>query len=151
LRELGYIEGQNVVIEGRYYGDSIERLPALAAELVRLQVDAMVVGSPPAPEVAKRATSTIPIVLTNHSDPVGSGLVASLARPAGNVTGLSRAPALRGSSFSCSEMVLVAWRSSSDHLFRALDLSALETAAQSLVALQVRKRSSERPARPSPP
>src|SRR6266508_5926916 len=89
LRELGYVEGPNFVIEGQFYGDSIERLPALAAELVRLPVDVIVAGAAPAPEAAKRATSTIPIVMANHLDPVGSGLVASLARPGGNVTGLS--------------------------------------------------------------
>lgn len=89
LRDLGYTEGQNVVFEGRYYGDNLDQLPALAAELVRLQVDVILAGAPPAPEAAKRATSTIPIVMANHSDPGGSGLVASLARPGGNVTGLS--------------------------------------------------------------
>jgi ABC-type uncharacterized transport system substrate-binding protein len=89
LRELGYVEGQNIVIEGRYYGDRIERLPALAAELVRLKVDVIVAGASPAPEAAQRATSTIPIVMAYHSDPVGSGLVASLGRPGGNITGMS--------------------------------------------------------------
>ena len=89
LRELGYVEGQNILIEGRFYGDQNERLPALAAELVRLKVDVIVAGAPPAPEAAQRATSTIPIVMTIHADPVGSGLVASLARPGRNVTGLS--------------------------------------------------------------
>jgi ABC-type uncharacterized transport system substrate-binding protein len=97
LKELGYVEGQNVVIESRFYGDRIERLPVLAAELVRLQVDVIVAGTAPAPETARRATSTIPIVMGNHPDPVGSGLVASLARPGGNVTGLSVAASeLRG-------------------------------------------------------
>src|SRR5262245_60628884 len=89
LRELGYVEGQNIVIEGRFYGDGTERLPALAVELVRLKVDVIVAQGPPAPEAAQRATSTIPIVMTVHQDPVGSGLVASLARPGRNVTGLS--------------------------------------------------------------
>jgi putative ABC transport system substrate-binding protein len=89
LRELGYVEGQNILIEGRFYGDRTERLPALAAELVRLKVDVIVAQGPPAPEAAQRATSTIPIVMTVHQDPVGSGLVASLARPGRNVTGLS--------------------------------------------------------------
>jgi putative ABC transport system substrate-binding protein len=89
LRDLGYVEGQNVVIEGRWYGDRSERLPALAAELVRLPVDVIVAGTAPSPEAAKRATSTIPIVMTGHPDPVANGLVASLARPGGNVTGLS--------------------------------------------------------------
>lgn len=96
LQELGYVEGQNIVIEGRFYGDNIERLPSLAVELVRLPVDVIVTGAPPAPEAAKRATSTIPIVAANHPDPVGSGLVTSLARPGANVTGLSLlSPGLR--------------------------------------------------------
>jgi putative ABC transport system substrate-binding protein len=89
LRELGYVEGQNVVIEGRFYGDNIDRLPSFATELVQLPVDVIVTGAPPAPEAAKRATSTIPIVVANHPDPVGSGLVVSLARPGANITGLS--------------------------------------------------------------
>ena len=89
LRALGYVEGQNIVIEGRYYGDRIEQLPALAAELVALNVDVIVAGASPAPEAAQRATSTIPIVMAFHADPFGSGLVASLARPGRNVTGIS--------------------------------------------------------------
>src|SRR4029453_9129350 len=89
LRELGYVEGQNFVIEGRYYAYQIERLPALAAELVALKVDIIVTGAPPAPEAAQRATSTIPIVMAYHPDPVGSGLVASLAKPGKSATGLS--------------------------------------------------------------
>lgn len=89
LRDLGYIEGRNLVIEGRWYGDNLEQLPALAAELVQLQVDVIVAGAAPAPEAAKGATSTIPIVVPNHTDPVAGGLVASLARPGSNVTGMS--------------------------------------------------------------
>ena len=89
LRDLGYVEGQNLVVEGRSYGDRLDRLPALASELVRARVDVIVAGAPPAPEEAKRATSTIPIVMALHTDPVTSGLVATLARPSGNVTGLS--------------------------------------------------------------
>jgi putative tryptophan/tyrosine transport system substrate-binding protein len=89
LRELGYVEGQNILVEGRWYGERTDRLPALAGELIRLKVDVIVAGAAPAPEAARRATSTIPIVMANHSDPVGSGLVASLARPGRNVTGMS--------------------------------------------------------------
>ncbi len=89
LRSLGYVEGQNIAFEGRYYGDRVEQLPGFAAELVRLQVDVIVAAAAPAPEAAKHATATIPIVMANHADPVGSGLVASIARPGGNVTGLS--------------------------------------------------------------
>ena len=91
MRSLGYVEGRNVVFEGRYYGDRIEQLPAFAAELVALPVDVIVAAATPAPETARRATSTIPIVIANHTDPVRSGLAQSLARPGGNVTGLSLA------------------------------------------------------------
>lgn len=138
LRELGYVEGQNVVIEGRFYGDSVERLPALAAELVQLQVDVIVAGVAPAPEAAKRATSTIPIVMANHADPVGSGLVASLARPGGNVTGLSMVtPALRGKQLqllteAVPRLVRVAVLSNPTIPFHALEVRALEAAARSL-------------------
>ncbi len=89
LRELGYIEGQNIAIEQRYAHGVLDRLPGLAAELVRLKVDVIVVGGTPDAKAAKAATTTIPIVFTLAGDPVGSGLVASLARPGGNVTGLS--------------------------------------------------------------
>jgi putative ABC transport system substrate-binding protein len=97
LRELGYVEGQDILVEGRWYGERTDRLPALAGELVRLKVDVIVAGAAPAPEAARSATSTIPIVMANHSDPVGSGLVASLARPGGNVTGMfTLSPELMG-------------------------------------------------------
>ena len=89
LRDLGYVEGQNLVIEGRYYGDRVEQVQPFADELVRLRVDVIVAAASPAPEAARRATSTIPIVMPNHVDPVATGLVASFARPGGNVTGLS--------------------------------------------------------------
>jgi putative ABC transport system substrate-binding protein len=89
LRELGYVEGQNIVVERRYYEDNAEQLPTFAYDLVQLHVDVIVTGASPAPEVAKRATSTIPIVMATHIDPVGSGLVVSLARPGSNVTGTS--------------------------------------------------------------
>jgi ABC-type uncharacterized transport system substrate-binding protein len=88
LQRLGYREGENLVIESRYSEGRPERLPGLAAELVQLKVD-VIVAAAYTPGVAKEATSTIPIVMTNHGDPLGSGLVASLARPGGNVTGLS--------------------------------------------------------------
>jgi len=89
LRELGYIEGKNVVVESPSAEGKPDRLPALAAELVRLKVDVIVSGGPTATRAAKEATSTIPIVMTQDSDPVGSGFVTSLARPGGNITGLS--------------------------------------------------------------
>jgi putative ABC transport system substrate-binding protein len=97
LRELGYVEGKNIVIDWRHHEGKVDRLPALAAELVRLKVDIIVTAGAPAARVAKEATSTIPIVMTNVGDPVGSGFVASLARPGGNITGLSTlAPELSG-------------------------------------------------------
>jgi putative ABC transport system substrate-binding protein len=89
MRELGYVEGRNLVIEWRSAEGKAEPLPALAAELVRAGVDAMVVAGGPAASAAQKATSTIPIVLGSVNDPVGSGLAQSLARPGGNITGLS--------------------------------------------------------------
>jgi putative ABC transport system substrate-binding protein len=89
LRELGYVEGKNIVIEYRYAEEKLDRLPALAAELVRLKVDVIVTGGGPNTRAAKEATNTIPIVMAQDGDPVGNGFVASLARPGGNITGLS--------------------------------------------------------------
>jgi len=89
LRELSYVEGKNIVIEWRHAEGKLDRLPALAAELAGLKVDVIVTGGPQATRAAKEATNTIPIVMTNEYDPVGSGFVASLARPGGNITGLS--------------------------------------------------------------
>jgi putative ABC transport system substrate-binding protein len=89
LRELGYVEGQTIGIEYRFAEGRPERLPALAAELVRLKVDVIVTAAPAAPEAAQHATSTIPIVFAAVGDPVAVGLVASVARPGGNITGLS--------------------------------------------------------------
>ena len=89
LRELGWIEGENVVIDWRFAEGRFDRLPGLAAELVRLKVDVIVAAPTPAAVAAKNATETIPIVMSQVSDPVGLGLIASLARPGGNATGLS--------------------------------------------------------------
>jgi putative tryptophan/tyrosine transport system substrate-binding protein len=89
LRELGYVEGQNIAIEHRAPDWKYERLPGLAAELVRLKVDVIVAASPAATEAAKHATRTIPIVFTVSGDPVAEGFVLSLARPGGNLTGLA--------------------------------------------------------------
>jgi putative ABC transport system substrate-binding protein len=91
LRELGYVEGRNLTIERRHSEGHDARLLELAVELVRLKVDVIVATGGQPPFAAKRATSRIPIVFTNNGDPVGSGLVSSLARPGGNVTGLSLA------------------------------------------------------------
>src|SRR6266542_1424631 len=89
LRELGYVEGRNIVIESRYADGKLDRLSALAAELVRLKVDIVVTGGTGSTRAANEATSTIPIVMTQDLDPVRNGFVASLAKPGGNITGLS--------------------------------------------------------------
>ncbi len=89
FRELGYVEGKNIVIEWRFAEGKLDRLPALAAELVRLKVDVIVTGAATNTRAAKEATNTIPIVMAQDSDPVGNGFVASLARPGGNITGLA--------------------------------------------------------------
>ena len=89
LRELGYVEGRNLQLEVRWGEGKLERMPALAEELVRLKVDVIVAVTAPSVMAAKQATGTIPIVMPFSSDPVGDGLVTSLARPGGNITGLS--------------------------------------------------------------
>ncbi len=89
LRELGYIEGQNIAIEYRFASGRVEQLPELAAELVRLKLDVIVTPATPASLAAKQATSTIPIVFAAVADAVGAGLIANIARPGGNVTGLT--------------------------------------------------------------
>jgi len=97
LRELSYVEGQNIAIESRWAEGNYDRLPGLAAELVRFKVDIIVTYGTPASQAAKRATGTIPIVMAGAIDPVASGLVTIVARPGGNLTGLSlMAPELVG-------------------------------------------------------
>jgi len=97
LRELGYVEGQTIAIESRWAEGKYDRLPGLATELVGLKVDVIVTYAPPAIQAAKQATATIPIVMAGIVDPVATGFVASLARPGGNITGLSlMAPDLVG-------------------------------------------------------
>jgi ABC-type uncharacterized transport system substrate-binding protein len=112
LRELGWVEGKNVVFEHRYADNRLERLPGLAADLVRLKVDVIAATGTLAPLAAKQASSTIPIVMTAAGDPLGSGLVASLARPDGNVTGMSlMAPDLGGKRLELLKEVLPRARS----------------------------------------
>ena len=104
LRDLGYVEGKNIVIEWRSAEGSRDRQRALAAELVRLKVDVIVTASSSSTRAAKEATSTIPIVMTQDDDPVGRGVVVSLARPGGNITGLSSlSPELSGKRTGASK------------------------------------------------
>ena len=90
LKDLGYVEGKNILIEFRYAEGKPDRVPSLVAELVQLKVDVLVSGDAPAIRIAKHATKTIPIVMVINQDPVATGLVDSLARPGGNITGISR-------------------------------------------------------------
>jgi putative ABC transport system substrate-binding protein len=97
LRELGFVEGENVIVERRYGEGKAQQIADFAAELVRLKMDVIVTGNDPTIAAVKRETQTIPIVMANSSDPVGTGFVASLARPGGNITGLSTmSPELSG-------------------------------------------------------
>jgi putative ABC transport system substrate-binding protein len=156
LRELGYVEGQNVVFERRHFGDRVEQLPALAAELVNLQIDVIVTGAAPEPEAAKRATSTIPIVTGAHLDPVGSGLVASLARPGGNVTGFATITSdLRGKQLQLLKEAVprlgsVAILSDPSVPAYALELRKLETAARAMKITLYVVQCGHRPSSPMP-
>jgi len=107
LRELGYVEGKNIVIEYRYAEGKFDRLPALAAELVRFKLDLIVTTGPTVTRAAKEATTTVPIVMATDTDPVGNGFVTSLARPGGNITGLSAlAPELSGKQLELLKEIL---------------------------------------------
>jgi putative ABC transport system substrate-binding protein len=107
LRELGYVEGKTIVIEWRSAEGKLDRFPALVAELVRLKVDVIVTSGPLPTRVTKDATSTIPIVMAQVNDPVGNGFVASLARPGGNITGLSTlAPEISGKQLELLKEIL---------------------------------------------
>ena len=138
LRELGYVEGQNIAIESRWAEGKYDRYPALAADLVRLKVDVIVVVDDRATQVAQQATRTIPIVMSVVIDPVGSGLVASLARPGGNVTGLSMmAPDLVGKQLEARKevvpkvsLVAVLWNPANPG--SAAQLREVEAAARAL-------------------
>ena len=135
LRELGYLEGKNIVIEYRWADGKLGRLPALAAELVRLKVDIIFSAGPTVTRVAKEATVTIPIVMGFDDDPVGSGFVASLARPGGNITGLSAlSPELSGKQLELLNEIVpklsrVAVVGSSTHPGTAQSLKEIELAA----------------------
>jgi putative ABC transport system substrate-binding protein len=139
LRKLGWTEGKNVIIEFRYAEQKPDRLPQLAAELVRLNVDVIVAPAGPSVLAAKEATKTIPIVMTNPADPVGEGMVASLAQPGGNVTGLSslgvelntkRLEILKDTIPKLAHVGLL--RPPSDNISMQLQLKALRAAALEL-------------------
>jgi putative ABC transport system substrate-binding protein len=138
LRDLGYVEGRNINFEHRYAQGQAERLPELAEELVRLKVDIIVVGGNSGIRAAKKATSTIPIVMTNVGDPVGLGLVASLARPGGNITGLSQmSPDLTGKRLELLKEILpkvtrVAFIRDPDNAGMTLRFKEAEVAAPAL-------------------
>jgi putative ABC transport system substrate-binding protein len=107
LRELGYIEGKNIIIEWRSSEGNFERRGELAAELVRLKVDVIVTAGPTVTRIVKEATSTIPIVMGQDTDPVGSGFIASLSRPGGNITGLAAlAPEMSGKQLEILKDIL---------------------------------------------
>lgn len=130
LRDLGYVEGRNIIIEYRSADDKLERLPALAAELVRINVDVIVAVPTPAVQAAKNATTTIPIVFSGVSDPVNFGLVASLARPGGNLTGQTNtAPDVSGKRLQLLKEIVP----------RASRVAVLWNAANPIIARQVRE------------
>jgi len=138
LRDVGYVEGKNIVIEYRYAERKVERLPALAAALVRLKVDVIVTSASQETLAAKKATNTIPIVMMNNPDPVGTGVVASLARPGNNITGLSTvSPELSGKRLELLKEIIpnlsrVAVLGNSTNPGSAETLKELELAAQAL-------------------
>ena len=138
LRDHGYVEGQNVLLELRYAEAQAERLPILAAELVRLKVDVIVAIPNPAIDALKQATQTIPIVMPIGSDPVGVGFVASLARPGGNITGLSAySPELNGKRLEIFKETIpklsqLALLTSPNVRGNTIDLKDTELAARSL-------------------
>ena len=135
LRELGYVEGKNIVIEYRYAEGKLDRMTELAADLVRLNVEVIVTGGPLVTRAAKEATTTIPIVMTQDADPVGSGFVASLARPGGNITGLSTlSPEINGKRLELLKEIVpklsrVAFLGTSTRPGTAQELKEVELAA----------------------
>jgi putative ABC transport system substrate-binding protein len=135
LRQLGYVEGQNIIIEYRYAESRTERFPDLVADLVRLKVDVIVASGTQANLAARKATGAIPIVMANSDDPLGSGLVESLARPGGNVTGFSsmgrelsgKRLELFREAFPKVRRLAVLWHTAANPAFRET-----QTAAQTL-------------------
>ena len=148
-RELGYIVDKNLTFESRYAEDRLDRLPKFAAELVSLKVDVITAAGTLAPLAAKRATSTIPIVMMAAGDPVGSGLVASLAHPGGNVTGTSlMAPDLAGKRLELLKDLLprisrvaILWNAANPYsaLVREETVGAAQTLEVELQSLEIRE------------
>jgi putative ABC transport system substrate-binding protein len=138
MRELGWVEGRNLAIEYRWAEGRTERLNELANDLVRLKVDVIVTHNTPGPLAAKQATSTIPIVFATAGDPVGAGIVASLARPGGNVTGLSsQSPDVAGKRLELMREIIpglhrLAVLADTDNPFVKLDVSQLQQAGAGL-------------------
>jgi putative ABC transport system substrate-binding protein len=138
MGELGWSEGRNLAIEYRWAEGHTERLPELANELVRLRVDVIVTHNTPPPLAAKRATSTIPIVFATSGDPVGTGIVASLARPGGNVTGLSsQQPETAGKRVELLRELIPGLRrlailADVDNPFTTLDVAEVQQAARTV-------------------
>ena len=152
LQDLGYIEGKNIIIEYRYAEERLERLPALAEELVRLKVEIIVADTTLTARAARKATSTIPIVFLSGSDPTQSGLAATLARPGGNVTGLTNlAGELRGKRLEFLKEVVpkvsrFALLESAGGVAAARDIPAAQSVAQAQgVKLQVVEVNTENP------
>ena len=138
LRELGYVEGKNIVIEFRYAEEKLDRIPTLAAELARLKVDVIATAGGTSTRAAKEATATIPIVMVQDNDPVGNGFVASLARPGGNITGLATlAPEISGKQLELLKEIVprlsgVAVFGASSNPGNAQSLKEMELAAGAL-------------------
>lgn len=151
LHELGYVEGQNLAIEFRYAEGVSKRFPSLAAELVRLKVDLILTTAGPPTRAAKQATTTIPIVFTQVSDPVAEGLVSSLARPGGNITGLSQiGPELAGKrlellkeAFPQISRVAVLWTGSSQSQVAQLEETQVAAKAMGVQLQSLEMRSAD--------
>ena len=149
LRDLGYLEGKNLVIESRWAEGKFDRLPELAAELVRLNVDVILTAGTPGIRAAKNATTTIPVVMVTSGDPVGFGFVASLARPGGNVTGYSTfSPELSAKRLELLKEILprtqrVAVLFNPDNSINERNLPAMEQTAKLLKIVLQRFRSAQ--------
>jgi putative tryptophan/tyrosine transport system substrate-binding protein len=138
LRELGYVESKNILFEYRWADGKLERLPGLASELVRLKMDVIVSGNTSALQALKRATTTIPIIMLGPGDPVAIGLIESLARPGGNITGMTNIPSdLSGKLLDLLKQLVpglsrVAWLANKANPMNLLSLRGIEDAGRAL-------------------